>query len=121
MAATDVSICENELVYARVVVAFVPTHIYIKNQDVEHLHALGMSRIGIVKHNLLQQDGASVNLGKNHSVTTLLKNEISHLIAVHCVYHRLALGATDAMKDRECKLFSDLKSVLIHLQKHYKI
>lgn len=110
-----------------------PTHIYIKIQDVEHVHALGVKQAIKKAMDSLDEhgwdwkaelvatgsDGVSVNLGKNHSATSLLKDEIPHLIAVHCVCHRLDLGALDTMKDRESNLFSDLKSVLIHLHKHY--
>lgn len=38
---------------------------------------------------------------------------------MHCVCHRLELGALDAMKERDNKIFSDLKSVLLNLHKHY--
>lgn len=64
-------------------------------------------------------DGASVNLGKRHSVTKLLKDEVPHLFAMHCVCHRLELGALDAMKDRDAKIFADLRSIMLNSHKHY--
>ena len=38
---------------------------------------------------------------------------------MHCVSHRLELGALDAMKECDAKVFADLKSVLLNLHKHY--
>lgn len=65
-------------------------------------------------------DGASVNLGKHRSVTALLKIEVPELIPVHCVNHRLELGALDAIKDRDAEMFSNIKTVLLLLHKHYR-
>ncbi|XP_060562819.1 zinc finger protein 862-like [Ruditapes philippinarum] len=38
---------------------------------------------------------------------------------MHCVNHRLELGALDAIKDRDAEMFSDIKSLLLRLHKHY--
>ena len=38
---------------------------------------------------------------------------------MHCVNHRLELGALDAMREKDGKLFADLKLVLTNLHKHY--
>ncbi|XP_014669372.1 PREDICTED: uncharacterized protein LOC106810507 [Priapulus caudatus] len=127
--ATDVSVCENELVYARVIEDGVPKCVYVKMKAVEHAHAEGvlgaiegaMSNIEGWKDKLIATgcDGASVNLGKHHSVTALLKRDVPHLIAMHCVNHRLELGVLDALKERDSVIFSDIKSALLHLHKHY--
>ena len=96
---------------------------------VEHAHAEGvlaaieeaMSEVEGWKDKLIATgcDGASVNMGKNHSVTALLKRDVPHLIAMHCVSHRLELGVLDALKERESVIFSDIKAALLHLHKHY--
>lgn len=132
--ATDVSVSENEIVYARVVEQGVPRNVYVKINSVAHAHAEGV--LGAItsamdsvtvepawdwKQKLIAtgSDGANVNLGKRHSVAKLLKDQVPHLFAMHCVSHRLELGAIDAMKERDGKLFADIKSVLMYLHKHY--
>ncbi|XP_041372858.1 zinc finger protein 862-like [Gigantopelta aegis] len=130
--ATDVSVSENETVYARVVEQGVPHNVFVKIHAVEHAHAEGIlgafeTAMDSVdpgwdwKQKLITtgSDGASVNLGKRHSVAKLLKDQVPHLFAMHCVSHRLELGAIDAMKQRDGKMFQDLKSVLMNLHKHY--
>lgn len=75
--ATDVSICENEIVYARFVDNGIPKFLYMKIQDVEHVHAAGVleaiekSLDGIQeKWNWKEKpiatgsDGANVNIGR---------------------------------------------------------
>lgn len=127
--ATDVSVCENEIVYAQVVVEGVPHCVYIKTQPVEHAHAEGvlgaietaMSSVDDWKNKLIATgcDGANVNMGKRHSVIAFLKRDVPLLIPIHCDSHRLELGALDATKDRDAAMFSDKKSVLLYLHKHY--
>ena len=46
----------------------------------------------------LGSDGASVMTGKDNGVATRLRADISHLLALHCVNHRLALSAGEAAK-----------------------
>lgn len=48
----------------------------------------------------LGADGASVTLGKRHGVAAILKREISHLIDIHCLPHRLELSMLEMQ--REC-------------------
>lgn len=43
-------------------------------------------------------DGASVNLGVNDSVDTRLRENRPNLMTVHCVAHRLELGALSTLK-----------------------
>lgn len=40
--ATGVSICENEIVYARFVENGIPKNLFVKIQDVKHAHAAGV-------------------------------------------------------------------------------
>ncbi len=44
-------------------------------------------------------DGAAVNLGRRNGVAVKLKDDVGHLVAVHCVAHRLELGITKSIKD----------------------
>ena len=46
----------------------------------------------------LGSDGASVMTGKDNGVAAKLRGDIPYLLALHCVNHRLALGASDAAK-----------------------
>ena len=64
-------------------------------------------------------DGASVNIGKNKSVTSLLKKDLPHLVVIHCVNHRLELAVLDALKKKHFAVFGSIKSVLRLLYKHY--
>ena len=43
-------------------------------------------------------DGAAVNMGKKTGAAAKLKEEIGHLLSIHCVAHRLELGMVDAIK-----------------------
>ena len=44
-------------------------------------------------------DGAAVNVGRKNGVAAKLRDDVGHLVAVHCVAHRLELGITKAIKD----------------------
>ena len=86
--ATDVSICENEIVYALVMDDRIPKNLFVKINSVDHANAEGVlaaieSGMGSVdnegwnwKQKLIPNgsDGASVNLGKCHSVAEQLKD-----------------------------------------------
>ena len=62
-------------------------------------------------------DGASVNLGSQDGVATLLKNTVPHLIAIHFVANRNELGVLSAIRDDD--QLQRLQEVLIHLYKQY--
>lgn len=106
-----------------------PKCVYVKMVPVKHANAEGvlgaieqaMTSVVGWKDKLIAtgSDGASVNIGKNKSVTALLKRDVPQLIKMHCVNHRLELGALDAIKDRDAEMFSDIKSLLLRLHKHY--
>jgi len=49
-------------------------------------------------------DGASINMGINHSVSSLLKDILPQIIVVHCVAHKLELGIMDSVKDMTLSL-----------------
>lgn len=46
----------------------------------------------------LAADGASVMMGRHHSVSVLFKNDIPHLFVLKCVCHSFALCASNAVK-----------------------
>jgi hypothetical protein len=106
-----------------------PKCVYVKMVAVKHAHSEGvlcaieeaMANVNGWKDKLIAtgSDGASVTIGKNKSVTALLKRDVPHLIKMHCVNHRLELGALDAIKDRDAEMFADIKSLLLRLHKHY--
>ena len=60
-------------------------------------------------------DGASVMVGRRGGVVALLKAEVPHLVDIHCLAHRLELGALDAIKENEdMKKVSDMLSGTLH-------
>lgn len=74
-------------------------NVYISIEAVEHAHAEGvLAAIESVMNKVDEgwnwkerlvatgSDGASVNLGRRHSVTKTLKDEVPHLFAMHCVF-----------------------------------
>ena len=96
--ATDVSISENEIVYARIVDKGVPRNIFVQITAVKHAHAEGV--LGAIESSMNSidpgwdwkqkliatgSDGASVNLGRRHSVAKLLQDDSPRLFAMHCV------------------------------------
>lgn len=62
-------------------------------------------------------DGASVNLGKRQGVASLLKREVSHLIDIHCLPHRLELSILEMQ--RECKYVKEVYDILHLVWKTY--
>ena len=94
--ATDVSISENEIVYARIVEEGIPRNVFVNICAFEHAHAEGVLRaIESAMDNVdpgwewkskliaTGSDGASVNLGRWHSVAKLMKDEVPYLFAMH--------------------------------------
>jgi len=47
----------------------------------------------------LATDGASVMTGKTRGLAALLKKDVTSLVAVHCVCHRLALACIDTNEE----------------------
>lgn len=105
---------QNEIVYARFVENGIPKNLFVKIQDVKHAHAAGvfeaietsldsLSDNWNWKEKLIAtgSDGAKVNIGRKNNAAALLKNDVPHLVAMHCVCHMLELGALDAMKERD--------------------
>lgn len=66
---------------------------------------------------VLGADGASVMLRERNGVYGLLKQEISHIIKVHCIAHRLELSFADTLS--EVRVLKDVKEMLQGIWKHY--
>lgn len=127
--ATDSSVTENELVFVRLVNCGVPENHYLSIEDIQNANAQGIlnwieksferAEIADWKSNLVGfgSDGASVNLGSKGGVAALLKNEVPHLISVHCIAHRLELAANNAIKSQ--KIMRDIQDVLTNTYKQY--
>lgn len=62
-------------------------------------------------------DGASVNLGVNDSVATRLRENRPYVMTVHCVAHRLELGAQSALKQNTT--LNTIYEILKKIHKHY--
>ncbi len=43
-------------------------------------------------------DGARVMTGVNNGLTALIKQQIPHMIPIHCIAHRCCLGIKDLVK-----------------------
>ena len=59
---------------------------------------------------MFRSDGASVMLGKNIGVATLLCCDIPCLVEQHCMVHREDLGIDDACKD--VSLMQDIDTLI---------
>ena len=65
----------------------------------------------------LGADGANVMLRERNGVHGLLKQEIPHIIKVHCIAHRLELSFADTLS--EVPVLKDVKELLQGIWKHY--
>lgn len=124
--STDLSVSKHMVVFVRLVDSdFVPHTYFLKNISVNDpqstasvlfkflKEALAEEKIDMKKVYGFGSDGASVMVGKSHSVSALMKNENPHCVNVHCMAHRLNLATSQAskhipyMKEVE-KILSDL-------------
>ena len=62
-------------------------------------------------------DGAAVNLGSKSGVAARLKQEVEHLVSIHCTAHRLELGVVGAVKEHP--KMANLQEELVHLYDQY--
>lgn len=60
------------------------------------LHFLDTNRLPLEQMCAFGSDGAAVMVGKVNGVSTQLRNRVPHLLANHCVAHRLALASAQA-------------------------
>lgn len=103
--STDTTDIEREIIYVRVMHEGVPTMKFLKLQPAISGKADGIFAtldeafqsfdLENWKGKLVGfgADGASVNLGIGHSVSTLLKETAPWLVLIHCVPHCLELAS----------------------------
>ena len=63
----------------------------------------------------LATDGASVMTGITRGLAALMKKDVTSLVAVHCVCHRLALACTDT--NEELEVIKDVETEVTQLSK----
>jgi len=127
--ATDTSVTECELIYLRYLSGGKPVNHYLSIEDIKNANAPGIisaiekafenSNISNWKDRLIGMgsDGASVNLGVRGGVAALLRNDVGHLVSIHCVAHRLELAANNAIKKH--RVMRDIQDMLNNVYKHY--
>ena len=96
----------------------------VKHADADGiLHAIGNGfnyasvvnwKDGLVRFG---SDGASVMMGRQNGVLKKIKDDVPHLIEMHCVAHRLELVTLDAFKGES--ILTELKDLLQGIYKHY--
>jgi hypothetical protein len=65
-------------------------------------------------------DGASNMMGCKRGFSTLLKNNIPDLVAIHCIVHRLELSVKDSVKVVQKQMYDKSMTLLIGLYYLYK-
>ncbi|CAH3166703.1 unnamed protein product [Pocillopora meandrina] len=127
-SACDVGVREVEDVYACHLVKGEIENLFVGLKACENSKAPGikaavetamteMCRDWKEKTVALGADGANVILGEISGVYGLLKQEIPHIIKVHCVAHRLELSFADTLSD--VPVLKDVKEMLQGIWKHY--
>ena len=108
--ATNYTVNENEVIYARVMEDGKPVNRLIGLTKVENANADGL--VNCIKSTFenfelpdwndrlvgMCADGASVNLGQSGGVVAKLRESSPHLIDIHCMAHRLELALLDVQK-----------------------
>ena len=120
--STDMAVNQNMLIYIRIVTNGVPeTHFLcvkrIHEAKAETLcttviAALEEKDININKLVGIATDGAATMIGRKTGVVVRLRDKVPHLLATHCIAHRLALAAAQA---------ADSIPYLVKFQKNTKI
>ena len=127
--STDSGVVEQELLFVRFLDNGLPVNRFLTVQSVKHadadgiLHAIGngFNYASVVnwKDGLVGfgSDGASVMMGRQNGVLKKIKDDVPHLIEMHCVAHRLELAILDAFKGES--ILTELKDLLQGIYKHY--
>ena len=127
--ATDNSVAEQEIIYGRYLKLGKPHDVYLGIHECSHVHADGVyASINKVLTDVVGEewrekviaagcDGASVNIGKNNSVSTRLKDGNDSFLTVHCVAHRLELAVLSSIKEE--KDLTAANDILKKVYKHY--
>lgn len=128
--STDISVhkklaeCIRYVADRKMVTKFL-TNVKIQSGTAESIvHAVKnmCCNMGFDMHKLVGfgSDGASVMTGKDSGVVDRLRRSPSpHLVAVHCLAHRLSLACTDAAGD--VRYVSDFKSNINKLYSHFSV
>ena len=108
--STDKSVTEQELIYVCGKEGVVQEQ-FLALEEVEKADAASLVRAldhamvttagqpqWKLKLVAMATDGASVNTGKKSGVVQRIRDEVPHLIGVHCMAHRLGLALNDAAK-----------------------
>lgn len=127
--STDSGIIEQELLFVRYLNNGLPVNRFLTVQSVKHANADGILQAidnGFNYANVINwkdglvgfgADGASVMMGRQNGVLKKIKDDVPHLIEMHCVAHKLELGILDAFKDES--ILTELKDLLQGIYKHY--
>ena len=78
---------------------------------------LTTKNIPLEKVSSLASDGAAVMTGKYNGVGAKLRQDIPHLVQVHCVAHKLALAAGQACRD--VTLFNEYQLTLKNIYRYF--
>ena len=127
--STDSGIIEQELLFVRYLNNGLPVNRFLTVQSVKHANADGILQAidnGFNYANVINwkdglvgfgADGASVMMGRQNGVLKKIKDDVPHLIEMHCVAHKLELAILDAFKDES--ILTELKDLLQRIYKHY--
>ena len=127
--STDSGIIEQELLFVRYLNNGLPVNRFLTVQSVKHANADGILQAidnGFNYANVMNwkdglvgfgADGASVMMGRQNGVLKKIKDDVPHLIEMHCVAHKLELAILDAFKDES--ILTELKDLLQGIYKHY--
>ena len=111
--STDRADIERELIFIRFIKDGYPKMAYLRVEALRHATADGVmdalneafSLFGFDAATWKQKlvgfgaDGAAVNMGRTHSVSTMLRQAAPWIVVIHCTAHRLELAIKDTFKD----------------------
>ena len=118
--STDSGIIEQELLFVRYLNNGLPVNRFLTVQSVKHANADGIyANVINWKDGLVGfgADGASIMMGRQNGVLKKIKDDVPHLIEMHCVAHKLELAILDAFNDES--ILTELKDLLQGIYKHY--
>ena len=127
-SATDVGVREVEDVYVCSLKDGEPVNTFVGLKACSNANAQGITEAMNIamtdvcenwkeKTVALGSDGAAVMVGEVGGVYALLKQDIPHLIKVHCIAHRLELAFADTVK--AIPKLEEAKTMLQGIWKHY--
>lgn len=128
--STDIAICKHMVIYIRIVdQSFLPHTYFLKNVTIDNPKSDTNVLFGYMQQTLQDDgldlskvigfgsDGASVMVGKTHSVSALLKKKSPHCINIHCMAHRLSLASSQA--SRNIPFMKEVEATLTELYKYF--